>query len=272
MENQETKWESWGETPQSPQTPTEITTPSHIKEWEIPPLTNNNKEPLIFTSFTPETPPTEEPNWEYQIDNNQSPPPSDSANWEWESPSTIEEPVYNEIETPLSSNEKLVDLSPSSLGLITNFKIETDLYKLGFDSNLLNKEISNLSLSPLNNTQFKYDFNPQPNTELGNVIHSIVNVGKIHNLKISNCFVGKIGGNNELKHIFEANSKFNFIYFIKSSSLDGDLYIDLTSINGPKPKLTSLTTDVLSIIPGWVPCNILSKGGEEVIFIAGGFV
>jgi len=186
--------------------------------------------------------------------------------YDWSSPEDSELPTLTR-DSPSSNNLNLEDKKYTTLESIPKINIHTPHYKFKFDSHLALENINNLNLSPKYGDN-AYDFNPGPNTEVGNIIKEIVKLGIEQSLKVTDCYICKINPNESVLNLSPSKSKFIFLYYIESDYESGDIIMDLTSIGGPPIMCTPPKSNELIMLPGWIPLKIRkNKSNKEIIII-----
>ena len=201
----------------------------------------------------------------------------------WDNPNDEEsnEPISWGEETPLGETEPpsqqpldapqenllfdLPSVNYSFLGSTLKLKVTNDLYQINCDNDKVLEELDLENLNPIGNEGL-YEINPQPDTELGNLIGTITRIGITKGQKITNCFLHKIEPPSSALNLFKNKPNSNFIYFIQGKYNSGEVILDLSSIGGPTSKLLDTTQNILSILPGWVPYRIGKNISEQPLF------
>ena len=248
MENQNIQWETWGE--KSPQ--------------------ENNEQPQVNWGEQPQQ--EDIPTWGEKSpqENNEQP----QVNW-GEQPQQEDIPTWGEQEnqsTPFLVKDGNLEQVPSEVPnytLIGNFpriNISSKIYH--FNSNLSEalKDLDNSDLKKLDEDG-RYDFNPKPGTELGNIIKSLVHIGKSHGSRIGNCYIYKSSPKESILNIFKGKPSNSFIYFLQADYDSASVILDLSSIGGPSTQILNSSPNILTLIPGWLPFRI-SKNNSTREFIA----
>ena len=232
MENQNIQWENWEEQPQENNEQPQV-------NWGEQP---QQKQPLMDWGEQPQE--TNIPNWGEQ------PQETNIPNWG-------EQPQETNIPYTLLDSPNKITITPK-------------LYKLNANNLQAVHDILNSNLV-LFDHDGRYDFNPSPNTELGNIINSIVKIGLEKNLKIDSCFVYKAKPNESSLNIFKGKPANTFIYHLDNNS--GDIVLDLTSLAGPAIKSHPSEESILAILPGWVPYRIgKNNSNQESYLLVGNFI
>lgn len=284
MENQNIQWENWESQPQEnneqpqvnwseqPQDQSRVVNNNwgeqpqqqeNIPTWEEQPQKNIWGEHEEQPHSSPEP---SQPTWGEQ------PPQNGNLQSTWEDKSNIEETQTsstNNISLPKIELDT-IHISPvknySILGKINRISIDTELYQINSNLERVLNDLDNSNLIPLD-TDGRFEFSPQKDTDLGNVIRSIVQIANKQGLKITNCFVYKNKPNESSLNVFKGKPKKHFIYFIKGDFNSGDVVLDLSSIGGPSIKVLDSTPNMLNLTPGWVPFSI-SRNNSDEEFIA----
>ena len=264
MENQNTSMPNWGDI-REPQN-----TPDSPTNWES--VDESQKEQQTST------------NWEWDTSSPDTPINGDKQNSNWGDQNIQSTPENNvdeistetEYSTPSTDFSYLDEVSyiknSSYLGSFNKIQIDTKVWNLNHN----NEQIYNDLLSNRPNKldeDGRYECNPQPNSELENLINTIFNIGKDQGLKLNHCFLLKTQPNESHLNITKGNPKYNFIYFIQAKYNSGDIILDFSSIKGPSLKALDSNTSTLSLIPGWVPYRITKNTSDkEMIAIVGNFI
>ena len=231
MENQNIQWQTWEEQPQENNDQPQV-------NWGEQQHQEKNEQPQVNWGEQPTT-------------------ESTTPSWSWE------ESESNEEETENVSNYDILESS-------SEIRIQPLIYKLNSNVDQALIDLKDISLDLLNN-EGKYDFNPQPNSELGKIIEKIVKVGISHKLKVTNCFIYKIKPNEPLLNLNPTKPIVSFYFYLKSDTNGGNVIMDLTSISGPSVIAhPNPNPDELILIPGWIPTRISKNtSNEDIIIIAG---
>ena len=171
-------------------------------------------------------------------------------------------PTPSEIELSFSTVKK----DYSFLGSIPKLEVKNDVYILNNNNDQAVNDLNNLNPIPRDNDG-AFDFSPQENTELGNIIQLIVKIAIEQNGKVSNCFILKNKPGESILNIFRGKPTKSFIYFLQGDTDSGDVILDLSSLGGPSGKLIDTKPGVLCTFPGWIPYSV-SKNNSNTEFIA----
>jgi len=163
-------------------------------------------------------------------------------------------------------NVDLPSVNYSFLGSTLKLKVTNDLYQIDCDNNKVLEELDLDNLKPIGNEGL-YEINPQPDTELGNLIGTITKIGITKGQKVTNCFLYKIEPSSSALNLFKNKPNSNFVYFIQGKYNSGEIILDLSSIGGPMSKLLDTAQNILSILPGWVPYRIGKNISEHPLFV-----
>ena len=179
----------------------------------------------------------------------------------------FEQPSEQLPEMPQQENLlfDLPSVNYSFLGSTLKLKVTNDLYQINCDNNKVLEELDLDNLKPIGNEGL-YEINPQPDTELGNLIGTITKIGITKGQKITNCFLYKIEPSSSALNLFKNKPNSNFVYFIQGKYNSGEIILDLSSIGGPMSKLLDTAQNILSILPGWVPYRIGKNISEQPLF------
>lgn len=201
----------------------------------------------------------------------------------WEPPTQDTQQVLNWEESSSNPEPVLPPTLPSSLevnrqlnkytygGFFSKMEIGVDYYNLYFNNEKLIENINNSNLTPADQSSpGKYNFDPQPNTELGDLIHTLVKIGKDQNLKLSNCNVYKSTTDGNSYNI-SSNSALSFVYVLDCTPGLDFLNFDFASLNGPVIKVTPLVKGSLFLSNGWIPTAIYKTSQDPLTVITGDF-
>ena len=250
MDNQDNSW-SWGD--MEPAQPQETT--------QNPPQ-NNEEENNAWSWGDMEPAQPQETNQSKEDDT-----------WNWDGSNVDNENPFSDTSSP-SQQPQTVPVVESEtysfLGSTNKLQVRTDLYHL--NNNFIEgvKELDNTNQQPTEESG-KFNFEPQENTELANILKNITKIAISKGQKIKDCFVYKLNGNEESLP-FKLDSTYSFIYTLQSCSNSNSVILDLSSIKGPKLKSSDTIPNILEIIPGWIPFT-LGKNiqNESLIAIMGTF-
>lgn len=171
-------------------------------------------------------------------------------------------PTPPEIQLSFSTVKK----DYSFLGSIPKLEVKNDVYILNNNNDQAINDLNNLNLVSRDNDN-AFDFSPKENTELGNIIQSIVKISIEQKGKVSNCFILKNKPGESTLNIFRGKPTKSFIYFLQGDTNSGDIILDLSSLGGPSGKLIDTKPGVLCTFPGWIPYSV-SKNNSNTEFIA----
>ena len=256
MENNN-QW-SWGDLEEQPQ--------KKPNSWEIP------------TTPKPESSNIQE-GWGNLEDKD-----STNSGWSWngaEAEEQLQQPNNNPFtesstNNTTQTNEEWGDPSPtlendmgySYLGSVSKVQIQTELFYLKNNFSQGLKDLEDCNLNP-HQDKGKYDFSPQPSTELGNIIHNLTKIALSKNQKIKDCFIYKLSPDEESIK-FNNTSPYTFIYTLQSKTDGGSLIFDLSEINGPTIKGSDTIPNLAALIPGWVPFSLGKNTSDtELVVIMG---
>ena len=252
-----------------------------LEENENPTTTSNLSWDNSSTSETT----TDQPslNWdETEIEVEETPNQSLDPETTTDQPSLNWDETKIEVEetpnqSPPDENITLPSLNPentnkpySALGSIPRIEIKNELYQLYIDNEKAIKELKSLDLTPRKGDEGRYDFDPKVDTELGNIIQSIVNIGFKDNLKVTDCNVIVNKVNESVLNIFRGKPTKSFLYILQGNNQSGDIILDLASMGGPSTKLIDNNPGFLSIFDGWVPFHISKNNSDDDLIIITG--
>ena len=254
MENQNIQWETWNEQPQE----------NNTQPQEEQPQINWGEQ-------SQQEQPQENINtWGEQPQHNQNFPQSDSSDISFPETDTnqpqgyLEEfPNYDDVES-----ENYIKTT-SYLGEISKINVGIKVWKLNHDVQQIQNELLK-SPPKLIGNDGRYILDPTSNTELANVLISIRKAGESQGLNLQHCFLQKNQPQESHLNIVKFTPNFHFIYFINASYNSGEVILNLSSINGPVVKAIDASSNLLIMIPGWVPYSISKNvSNENMIAITG---
>jgi hypothetical protein len=269
MENQNIQWANWEEQPQENSNQPQVNWGEQSPEENIPTW---GEQPQQGWG---EQPQQEQPQqgWGEQ-------PQQEQPQQGWGEQPQQEQPQQGWGEQPLTQESlpSLEDISLNihpaprnwaRLGKFSRISVDTEVFQLNSNLDKALEDLNQLELTPLGNDG-RYDFSPKENTELGNIIGSLVEISAMQNLKINNCYIYKNLPSEASLNIFKGKPQKHFIFFLKGNYNSGDVVLDLSPIGGPSVKAIDASSNILTFIPGWVPFSISrNMSDEEFIAIIG---
>jgi hypothetical protein len=250
MENQNIQWATWDEQPQENNEQPQVNwgeqpqQQENIPTWGEQPQPDNNQ--------------PQEVNWD---DNNTT----DENSW---ATSDDDQTPSNPNITPFNEDPVLLQ-NHSFLGSYNRLEISNILFQCNYDLSQAIKDLENADLKQLDDDG-RYDFTPKANTELGNIIKTLVEVGQTYGGKVKDCFIYKTSPKESILNVFKGKPLKSFVFFLQADYDSGDIILDLSSIGGPAAKLIDSSPNILSLLPGWVPFRISkNNSSKELIAIVG---
>jgi hypothetical protein len=268
MENQDIKWETWGEQPQENNDQPQA-------NWGEQPQQQQPQQQQNWGEQPQQQPQQQQPNWDGQTinweeQNNNIDTPSDGDVQEWISESPSDENTGYDFQD--TTDVEGWNSQVSLLGLLPKLKVEALLYKINKNNELAIKEIEDAGYEKLDKDgrhQIKY----RPNTELSEILSIIKNVGENRGMKLLHSFLYKNEPKESTINIARGECKYNYIYFLQGDYKSGEVVLDFSAINGPSEQVIETTPGILLMLPGWVPYSISKNESEkDMIAIAGRFV
>jgi hypothetical protein len=270
MENQDIKWETWGEQPQDNNEQPQVNWGEPSQEENIPSWGGQESQPQQenFPSWGgQESQPQQEnfPSWGGQIDNN-------SQN-ELNTLEPTEDNSFSidELGDSLSSPH-LTTKNHSFLGLLPKLKIEALIYKIEGNNKEALQEIIESGFEPVDKDN-KYKISPKPEGELLNILKTIREISNIRGMEIDHSFLYKNSPNESNINISRGECLYSFVYFIQADSNSGELILDLSALNGPAEQVLEASPGILVLLPGWVPFRISkNQSKNDMVAIGGRFI
>lgn len=273
MENQDIKWETWEEQPQNNNEQPQVNWGEQLQQDQ--PQINWEGQPQEDIPTWDKQPQEEQSQqiWDKQQSQENIPTWGEQSQQNWEQPSSTEDlsqPSLPSVEgMGVSLNNSPISKKWTTIGNFTRISIDTNVFQLKSDINRVVEDLNELTLTPLGNDG-RYDFSPKSDTELGNVIKTLVEISNTQGLKISDCFIYRNQPTESSLNIFKGKPKKHFIFFIQGDYNSGDVVLDLSSIGGPSTKTIDVSPNILTLIPGWVPFRISKNmSDKELITIIG---
>jgi len=157
---------------------------------------------------------------------------------------------YNELQI---KKDKLLGITKEQMDLnklVNNYNILLNL------DQIKNELTTQIELTSRKDSNEIFDFSPTQNSETGKLINNIFEIGVSKNLKIQDCFVCMSSSTNNILNLFPNSSINNFIFTISN---DNQNKLNLTIPNSPINNflISSLSPNLLEIIPGWGEYNIV---------------
>jgi hypothetical protein len=213
MENQDIKWETWEEQPQDNNEQPQVNWGEQSQEENIPTWGEQPQQEQPQVNWG------KQPQHELQQGWGEQPHPEDSFSWDEE-----------------QKQSQLISRNWSLIGNINRIVVDTEIFQLNSNLNEAINDLNQLDLTPLDN-EGRYDFSPKKDTELGNIIKSLVEISSSRGLKIKNCFLYKNSPLESSLNIFRGKPVKQFIFFLQGDYNSGEVILDLSSLGGPSAKI-----------------------------------
>jgi hypothetical protein len=273
MENQDIKWETWGEQPQE-------TNEQPQQNWgeqqQQQPQQNWGEQQQQPQQGWGEQP---QQGWgeqsQQEVNSQQDlPSHSETVNWEnsEENNSTPSKDFWNLQENGTNQNQPNQNRKHSFLGLLPKLKIEALIYKVDYDNKLATQEIINGGFEPIDkDSRFALKVNQEG--ELLNILNTIKGIGEIRGMDLQHSYLYKNNPNESVINVSRGECIYSYIYFLQADYNSGEVILDLSALNGPAEQVLEASPGILLLLPGWVPYRISkNQSNQDMIAIAGRFV
>lgn len=194
-----------------------------------------------------------------------TPPPS---TWNHDHISNNSDYMDRNLNRNFSTNSNS-EFIPNPIGNVIHSSIQGEVYEIIGDYGVVCKEFETLPLNLIENDI--YDFSPQSNTAIGNLIKSLVHVFSSRNLKIQSCNILKT--EKTLSLFDNYNGDKNFILPLITNLSNDKLTLDLLSTQDTPLYNSALNKGILNILEGSIPYKLTRLNLQEsVLCIVGDLI